>query len=101
MTDDARYEELEHVRGELAKQRINNERLTATLREARSQILTLKAEVDRLAEPPSAYGVYLQTLDDGTINILTSGRKMRVVATPTSIVLSCWSPARRSCSTRP
>ena len=81
MTDDARYE-LEHVRAELAKQRINNERLTVTLREARSQILTLKAEVDRLAEPPSAYGVYLQTLDDGTINILTSGRKMRVVATP-------------------
>jgi proteasome-associated ATPase len=81
MTDEARYE-LEQVRAELAKQRINNERLTATLREARGQILTLKAEVDRLAEPPSAYGVYLQTLADGTINILTSGRKMRVVATP-------------------
>ncbi len=81
MTDDARYE-LEQVRAELAKQRINNERLTVTLREARSQILTLKAEVDRLAEPPSAYGVFLQTLPDGTINILTSGRKMRVVATP-------------------
>ena len=83
MPDDALYNELEHMRGELAKQRINNERLTATLREARSQILTLKAEVDKLAEPPSAYGVFLQTLDDGTINILTSGRKMRVVATPT------------------
>lgn len=82
MTDEARYDELEHVRAELAKQRINNERLTATLREARSQILTLKAEVDRLAEPPSAYGVYLHTLDDGTINIFSGGRKMRVVATP-------------------
>ncbi len=82
MPDDALYNELEHMRAELAKQRINNERLTATLREARSQILTLKAEVDRLAEPPSAYGVFLQTLEDGTINILTGGRKMRVVATP-------------------
>ncbi|MEZ5157259.1 MAG: proteasome ATPase [Candidatus Nanopelagicales bacterium] len=81
MTDDARGE-MDQIRAELAKQRANNERLTLTLREARSQILTLKAEVDRLAEPPSAYGVYLETLDDGSINISTGGRKMRVVATP-------------------
>ncbi len=82
MIDEARDDELGQIRAELAKQRANNERLTATLREARSQILTLKAEVDRLAEPPSAYGVYLETLDDGSINVFTGGRKMRVVATP-------------------
>jgi len=82
MIDEARDDELGHIRAELAKQRANNERLTATLREARAQILTLKAEVDRLAEPPSAYGVYLETLDDGSINVFTGGRKMRVVATP-------------------
>ncbi len=79
---DERSEDLERLRAEVAKQRVNNERLTATLREARAQILTLKAEVDKLAEPPSAYGVYLETLDDGSINIFTGGRKMRVVATP-------------------
>ncbi len=82
MTEDVRGEEFERLRSELAKQRANNERMTATLRDARAQILTLKAEVDRLAEPPSAYGVYLDTLDDGSINIFTGGRKMRVVATP-------------------
>ena len=82
MTEDVRGAELDRLRSELAKQRANNERMTATLREARAQILTLKAEVDRLAEPPSAYGVYLDTLDDGSINIFTGGRKMRVVATP-------------------
>src|SRR5690606_18455519 len=82
MTEDVRGEELDRLRSELAKQRANNERMTATLREARAQILTLKAEVDRLAEPPSAYGVYLDTLEDGSINIFTGGRKMRVVATP-------------------
>ena len=82
MTEEARGEELDRLRSELAKQRANNERMTATLREARAQILTLKAEVDRLAEPPSAYGVYLDTLEDGSINIFTGGRKMRVVATP-------------------
>jgi proteasome-associated ATPase len=82
MTEDVRGDELDRLRSELAKQRANNERMTATLREARAQILTLKAEVDRLAEPPSAYGVYLDTLEDGSINIFTGGRKMRVVATP-------------------
>ncbi|HRV66533.1 MAG: proteasome ATPase [Actinobacteria bacterium] len=82
MIDDPRSDELGQIRAELAKQRANNERLTATLREARSQILTLKAEVDRLAEPPSAYGVYLETLPDRSLNIFTGGRKMRVVATP-------------------
>ena len=51
---DERSEDLERLRAEVAKQRVNNERLTATLREARAQILTLKAEVDKLAEPPSA-----------------------------------------------
>jgi len=82
MTEDVRGEDLEALRSELAKQRANNERLTFTLREARSQIITLKAEVDRLAEPPSGYGVYLETLADGSLNIFTGGRKMRVVATP-------------------
>jgi proteasome-associated ATPase len=88
MTEDVRGEELDRLRSELAKQRANNERMTATLREARAQILTLKAEVDRLAEPPSAYGVYLDTLEDGSINIFTGGRKMRVVATPAVDVTS-------------
>jgi proteasome-associated ATPase len=82
MIDDARHDELSQIRAELAKQRANNERLTVTLREARAQILTLKAEVDRLAEPPSAYGVFLEVLPDRSVNIFTGGRKMRVVATP-------------------
>ena len=54
MTEEVRGEELDRLRSELAKQRANNERMTATLREARAQILTLKAEVDRLAQPQSA-----------------------------------------------
>ena len=31
----------------------------ATLKEAREQIITLKEEIDRLAQPPSGYGVFL------------------------------------------
>ena len=39
-----------------------NERLAQTLREARDQIVTLKEEVDRLAQPPTGYGVFLDAL---------------------------------------
>ncbi|MDQ2781561.1 MAG: hypothetical protein M3Y26_03355, partial [Actinomycetota bacterium] len=59
-----------------------NERLVRTLKEAREQIVTLKGEVDRLAQPPSAYGLILESYDDATVDILTSGRKMRVAVSP-------------------
>ena len=73
---------VEALRKELAATSAHNERLIATLREARDQIVVLKAEVDRLAEPPSGYGVFLEAFDDGSIDIFTGGRKMRVVASP-------------------
>src|SRR6202045_3915340 len=59
-----------------------NERLAATLREARDQIVALKEEVDRLAQPPSGFGVFLQGTEDGTANVFTGGRKMRVNVSP-------------------
>ena len=55
-----------------------NERLVRTLKDARGQIVNLKAEVDRLAQPPNAYGLVLEQAADGVVDILTSGRKMRV-----------------------
>ena len=59
-----------------------NERLGATLREARDQILALKEEVDRLAQPPSGFGVFLEANADGTADVFTGGRKMRVSVSP-------------------
>ena len=59
-----------------------NERLAQTLREARDQIMTLKEEVDRLAQPPSGFGVFLDPHDDGTVDIFTGGRKLRVSVSP-------------------
>jgi proteasome-associated ATPase len=60
-----------------------NEKLAATLREARDQILALKEEVDRLAQPPSGYGVFLEAFpDEGTVDVFTQGRKMRVAVSP-------------------
>jgi proteasome-associated ATPase len=59
-----------------------NERLAATLREARDQIIALKEEVDRLAQPPSGFGIFLQANTDGTADVFTGGRKMRVSVSP-------------------
>ncbi|MDQ1698581.1 MAG: proteasome-associated ATPase [Frankiaceae bacterium] len=60
-----------------------NERLVATLKEARDQIVALKEEVDRLAQPPSGYGSFLTAHDDGTVDVFTGGRKLRVTVSPT------------------
>jgi proteasome-associated ATPase len=59
-----------------------NERLVATLKEAREQIVALKEEVDRLAQPPSGYGSFLSAHDDGTVDVFTGGRKLRVTVSP-------------------
>src|SRR5438034_791066 len=55
-----------------------NEKLVNALYEAREQITALKEEVDKLCAPPSTYGVYLSQNDDGTVNILSQGRKVKV-----------------------
>src|SRR5699024_11465824 len=58
------------------------EKLVTTLKEAREQIVALKEEVDRLAQPPSGFGVFLGARDDETVEIFTNGRKMRVNVSP-------------------
>ncbi|MCX4808827.1 proteasome ATPase [Streptomyces sp. NBC_01214] len=55
-----------------------NERLASTLREARDQMVALKEEVDRLAQPPAGFGTFLRQNEDGTADIFTAGRKLRV-----------------------
>lgn len=60
-----------------------NERLVTLLKDARSQLETLKGEIDRLASPPSGYGVVLETHDDNTLDIFSGGRKLRVKTSPT------------------
>jgi proteasome-associated ATPase len=75
-------ERLAATQAQLARLTENNERLVATLKEARAQIVTLKEEVDRLAQPPSGYGVFLSRHDDGTVDVFTGGRKLRVAVSP-------------------
>ncbi len=59
-----------------------NERLATTLREARDQIVTLKEEVDRLAQPPTGFGTFLKRNEDDSIDVFTGGRKLRVNVSP-------------------
>lgn len=67
---------------ELDSLKEHNTRIVNTLRDAREQIVALKTEIDRLSEPPGGYGVFLEKLDEGVIDIAVSGRKMRVAASP-------------------
>ncbi|HKB29995.1 MAG TPA: proteasome ATPase [Streptosporangiaceae bacterium] len=75
-------ERLRDAQVNLAAVSSQNERLAGTLREARDQIVALKEEVDRLAQPPSGFGIFLETRDDGTVDVFTGGRKMRVNVSP-------------------
>ncbi len=74
--------DLLHIQGELAAARDHNERLITTLRDAREQIVTLKTEVDRLAQPPSGFATILMAHEDSTADIMASGKKLRVGVSP-------------------
>lgn len=75
-------ERLHETQANLAAVTSQNERLSTTLKEAREQIVALKEEVDRLSQPPSSFGVFLAAQEDGTVEIFTGGRKLRVNVTP-------------------
>src|SRR5215217_5063054 len=75
-------ERLLETKGQLAQAVSQNERLSATLREAREHIAALREEVEKLTMPPSAYGTFLGANDDGTVDVFSAGRKMRVSAHP-------------------
>ncbi|MGW5974664.1 proteasome ATPase [Streptomyces sp. NPDC055186] len=75
-------ERIVELQTNLAGVSAQNERLAGTLREARDQIVALKEEVDRLAQPPAGFGVFLLANEDGTADIFTGGRKLRVNVSP-------------------
>src|ERR1700733_13185407 len=70
------------TKGQLQQAVSQNERLSATLREAREHTAALREEVEKLTLPPSAYATFLGANDDGTVDIFTAGRKMRVSVHP-------------------
>ncbi|MFC6012167.1 proteasome ATPase [Nocardia lasii] len=102
-SDSAAWRELEAVRAESAALRrqladspdrarelearidsltIRNGKLMDTLKEARQQLIALREEVDRLGQPPSGYGIVIGVYEDQTVDVFTSGRKMRLTCSP-------------------
>lgn len=75
-------EDAETLRARVASLSRNNSTLLAMLKEARNQLTALREEVDRLGQPPSGFAVLEQVCPDGTVDVFTSGRKMRLTVSP-------------------
>ncbi len=67
---------------QLAQGKKQNEKLVATLQEAKEQINALKQEVEKLCAPPNSYGVFQHWNKDGTIDIDLDGRHLKVNVHP-------------------
>ena len=74
--------EVQQLDARLDSMTARNAKLMDTLKEARQQLLALREEVDRLGQPPSGYGVLLEVQDDDTVDVFTSGRRMRLTCSP-------------------
>jgi len=70
------------TKGQLSQAVSQNEKLTYTLREARDHIAALREEVEKLSQPPAAYGTFIDHNDDGTVDVFSGGRKVRVSLHP-------------------
>jgi len=75
-------ERLLETKGNLSQATGQNEKLSDTLRDARDHIATLREEVAKLSQPPAAYGTMLGKNDDGTVDVFSGGRKVRVSLHP-------------------
>ncbi|MCI2975741.1 MAG: proteasome ATPase [Ferrimicrobium sp.] len=75
-------EKLLEVSGALSQLQAKNEKLTFTLQQAREHIANLREEVEKLTQPPAAYGVFVGVNDDETVDVISSGRKMKVAVHP-------------------
>ncbi|MEX2394278.1 MAG: AAA family ATPase, partial [Actinomycetota bacterium] len=75
-------ERLREIQGRLVQSLQQNERLVGMLQETRQQVALLREEVEKLTAAPSGFGVFLGINHDGTVNVFTGGRKLRVNVHP-------------------
>jgi proteasome-associated ATPase len=75
-------ERLLQSRGDLSRALGQNEKLVAALKSEREKIEALKEEVEKLTQPPATFGVFMEAIDDATVDVFTAGRKMRVNIDP-------------------
>ena len=75
-------ERLLETRGLLSQASSRNEKLAYTLQQAKEQLASLRDEVEKLSQPPAAYGTFIGVNEDGTVDVLSGGRKVRVALHP-------------------
>lgn len=75
-------EKLLETKGQLAQAISQNEKLTFTLQTAKEHVANLRDEVEKLTQPPSAYGTFMGANEDGSVDVFSGGRKMRVTLHP-------------------
>ncbi len=76
-------ERLLESKGRLTQAVSQNEKLSVALEETREQLAVLRYEVEKLTAPPNAFGVVQGANTDGTVDVITGGRKLRVNVEPT------------------
>jgi proteasome-associated ATPase len=76
-------ERLLDVKGRLGQTLSQNEKLSVALEETRDQLAVLRDEVEKLTAPPNPFGVVNAVNTDGTVDVITGGRKLRVNVEPT------------------
>jgi proteasome-associated ATPase len=74
--------ELNRTKDRLDRAAAQNDKLSQLLEEARQQLGVLREEVEKLTSPPNNFGTVLQINEDGTVDLLTGSRKLRVSAQP-------------------
>ena len=74
--------ELSRARDRLDRAAAQNDKLSNLLEEAREQLGVLREEVEKLTSPPNNFGTVLQVNADGSVDVLTGSRKLRVAAQP-------------------
>jgi proteasome-associated ATPase len=75
-------EKLVETREALARASGQNQKLADALRDEKQRIESLAEEVEKLSQPPAAFGVFVGSNDDGSVDVVTAGRKMRVMPAP-------------------
>jgi proteasome-associated ATPase len=75
-------EKLVETREGLARAQSQNQKLADALRDEKQRIESLAEEVEKLSQPPATFGVFIGSNDDGSVDVVTAGRKMRVMPAP-------------------
>src|SRR5690625_122978 len=60
-----------------------NERLVEALSSARTQLVEMRTQLEQMNKPPGSYALFVRAHDDGTADVMSAGRKLRLGVAPT------------------